>query len=741
MTGRVEKLLKSHRDLTHTQYRTIKYLSIWEQGAEKTEPLVIRKAKGLKLLLEETPPIILEAEVIVGLRTLYSELLEGENVFGSSYMLPVKPATMHKKHYYPEYLTEEEVEAAIEAGIRKGASTSHVPFGTSNLLKNGIKGIITQAEKRVRTLSEDEPQHKRDFLEAVVISLQATSDFIKKHGDEAHRLAEIEENMERRAELEQIAQACRWVSTEPVQSFYEAVQLFWLFSVVMAAENMSCIPIGRLDQDLWPYLEADLDSGTTTLKKAQELIECLWIKLNFESDLTTDTCRNITLGGTDAEGNDATNPLSYICLDASRNLRLADPKLNVRFHKDSPERLWKDCVDLVKVGLGGFPAFYSDESIVASFQTMGVPLEEARLYSCDGCQEIIIPGKGDFYPVHTAVSFLDCVQDTLGVTPTLVEVGSPVKVSEEAVDYATFEDYMSAYMKTLDKLIEAAVTEGNNRDKALASYSPVPFLSSTLEGCIENAMDKTSGGCTYNWTGCNGQAFASAVNSLAAIKKMVYDNQIITIRDLRHQLEEDWPDEALRQYALNRVPKWGNDDDYVDSIAVNLAEYYLKEVRKYRNPRGGPYYPGIFTFHHVSRGIRTTASPDGRHLGDTVSAHLSPQAGTDKSGPTMTINSALKVINLRLPEGTALDLRFHPTALMGQEATKKMEFFIKSFMNRGGTVIQFNVVDSETLLKAQADPEQYSSLLVRVWGFSAYFTTLTKEYQDEIISRTEHGIT
>jgi pyruvate-formate lyase len=289
-------------------------------------------------------------------------------------------------------------------------------------------------------------------------------------------------------------------------------------------------------------------------------------------------------------------------------------------------------------------------------------------------------------------------------------------------------------------MVQAAVDEGNTRDRGLAVYSPVPFLSCTLEGCLEKAVDKTAGGCSYNWTGCNGQAFAAAVNSLAAIRKMVYDEKLVTLSELRETLGDDWGDERLRQFALNRVPKWGNDDDYVDEIAVRVAGHFIDEVLRHRNPRGGPYYPGIFTFHHVSRGIRSSASPDGRHAGDPVSTHLSPVAGTDKAGPTFAVNSALKVYALRPPEGTALDLRFHPTALMGEEGLAKLESLVKTFMRRGGTVVQFNVVDSETLRDAQANPEQYRSLLVRVWGFSAYFTTLTKEYQDEIIARTMHGL-
>jgi len=735
---RVEKFLEAHRELSHTEYRTVRELSIWDHGADPAEPIVVRKAMAFRLLLDEAPTVIMDNELIVGLRTLYGALGEGENVFGGTYMLPVKPATMHSKRFYPRYLTDDEAASAMGMGVAEGDFTSHVPFGTEKALGLGLRGLKEQAAARLADLRGD--VDKAAFLKAVLTSLDAVTEFIRRHADEALRLRDVTGDETRRRELKKIADVCLWVSTEPPRTFREALQLFWFLCVAMAAESQSCIPIGRFDQDLYPYLERDLDAGETTLAEAQTLLECLWIKLNFESDLTTDTCRNITLAGQTADGLDAANTLTYMCLDASHRLRLADPKLNVRFHGGSPARLLRKCVEMVKDGLGGFPAFYNDEAIIEGLTGMGVPLESARLYSCDGCQEIILPGKGDFYPVHTGVDLLACVQRTLGVPPYLVEPGGPEPPETEIIDYPSFEAFMDAYLGNLDAMVAAAVEDGNMRDMGLAMYSPVPFLSSTLEGCIENAVDKTAGGCTYNWTGCNGQAFAAAVNSLAAVKRMVYDEKLVPLDGLRETLMDDWRDERLRQYALNRVPKWGNDDDYVDEIAVRVAGHFIDEVLRHRNPRGGPYYPGIFTFHHVSRGIRSSASPDGRHAGDPVSTHLSPVAGTDKAGPTLAVNSALKVYALHPPEGTAMDLRFHPTALMGGDGLEKLEGFVRAFMGGGGTVVQFNVVDSETLRDAQANPEQYRSLLVRVWGFSAYFTTLTREYQDEIIARTMHGL-
>ncbi len=721
-------------NLEHSKYRDIVKLSLHDKGDFSKESLIVRKALALGLLLKESQVVIMDDELIVGQRTLYSEKTGDRNVFGTNYILPVKPATEHLKIYYPGYFTEDEAHYANLNGIREGVSTSHVPFGTDKVLRLGIGGLLKEA--RI-TLEKNKNTRRVDFLEAVIIALEAASEFVLKHSHEAEAQASLTKSIERREELGKIAEVCRWISVNPPRGFYEALQLFWFFSIITSCENQSCIPIGRFDQDLYPYLKRDLDKGVLTSDETLELLECLWIKLNTEDDLTTDTCINITLSGQTKDGLDATNKLTYFCLEASKELRLTDPKINVRFHKNSPDKLWAECCKMVKLGMGGFPAFYSDEAVIEGLLRMNLPLEEARLYSCDGCQEIIIPGKGDFYPVFTSVNLLEAVNLTLGVPP-YVDIAEDIP---KTLDYPSFEAFLKAYFITLKKMVESTVEEGNIRDSLIGSLSPAPFLSCTLKGCIENIKDKTWGGATYNFTGCNGQSFASAVNSLASIKKIVFDEELVRLDELREILKSNWDgNERLRQYALNRVPKFGNDDDYVDQIAVDVADAFIEEVLGYFNPRGGPYYPGLFTFHHVSKGLSLNASPNGRKAGESVSTHLTPVAGTDTNGPTNVVNSAIKITNLRPPEGTALDLRFHPSALEGEEGLSNLRSFIESFMDYGGNVIQFNVVDQETLRAAQRDPESYRSLVVRVWGFSAYFVTLTREYQDEIIARTAHGL-
>ncbi len=489
-------------------------------------------------------------------------------------------------------------------------------------------------------------------------------------------------------------------------------------------EEQACLPIGRFDQDLFPFYLHDLEKKCITSDTALELLECLWIKFNIESDLTTDTCENITLSGQDAQGHDVTNDLTYLCLTASLELRLPDPKINVRFHRASPRRLWQTCCEIVKEGIGGFPNFFNDDANIPSLMKAGIPLSDARLYSCDGCQELIIPGKGDFYPTFSSVDFLDTL----------------LQVLHQPRSYKTFQAFMTAYKTQLSQAIKQAVAIANRKDMMMAKFSPVPFLSATLEGCLEQARDKTSGGTRYNYTGCLGRAFSNTANALAVIKKLVFDEHLYELQTLTTALTNNWEGyERLRLFAVNRVPKYGNDDDYVDALAVTIADHFIQEVPTYQNPRGGHFYPGLFTFHHVTRGGLLPASPDGRREGDGVASHISPVAGTDLNGPTAVLNSALKICQLQPSEGAALGVRFHPSALQGDTGTQNLMAFTKTFMERGGLSLQFNVVDSKTLRTAQQYPERYQNLIVRVWGFSAYFVTLTKQYQEDVIARTEHG--
>jgi formate C-acetyltransferase len=729
MNTRIQKLLKAHHNLVHTNYREVKDLTVLQDDQTELEPVVIRKAKALALLLDETRAVILNNELIVGLRTIYGSLETGQNVFGSfDFELPVQPATNHCLRYYPHYLTETEREELQSVGLSEGYAIAHIPFGGQRVLTLGYGGLIDAARQRLQDLAEapDPPKasSKTAFLHAIVIVFEAATRFVLRHALEAERLSHIAPNAQRQDELQNIAASCRWIATQPPCNFSEALQLFWFTCLIHKMEEQSCLPIGRFDQDLHSFYLHDYESGYVTQDTALELLECLWIKFNIESDLTTDTCENITLSGQNMYGHDVTNDLTYLCLKASQELQLPDPKINVRFHRNSSSRLWQICCEIVKEGIGGFPNFFNDDANIPNLVKVGIPLGDARLYSCDGCQELIIPGKGDFYPTFSSIDFLDTL----------------LQVLHQPRSYETFSDFMVEYKAQLSQAINHAVTVANRKDMMMAKLAPVPFLSATLEGCLEQAMDKTAGGTHYNFTGCLGRAFSNAANSLAVIKKLVFDEHLYKMTTLTTALTKNWDGyERLRLFAVNRVPKYGNDDDYVDALAVEIADHFIQEVPRYQNPRGGQFYPGLFTFHHVTRGGLMPASPDGRRAGDGVASHISPVVGTDLNGPTAVLNSALKICHLQPSEGAALGVRFHPSALQGDIGTQNLIAFTKTFMENGGLSLQFNVVDSKTLRTAQQHPERYQNLIVRVWGFSAYFVTLTKQYQDDVIARTEHG--
>ncbi len=729
MTERIEKLVEAFKATDHARFRVEKELTILTDKTVEGRPLVVRKALALAHVVDETAAVVMDHELLVGLRTAYGSLREQELETGLSWDAPHKPAVFkgmtRKLRCCPSYLTEAESAEAAKEGLFEGSSTSHVPFGVQKVLTHGYDGIKRDAMRRIEELdSGNGNASKKAFLKAVILVMEAASRFVLRHADEAERQAKAVSDPGRRHELGRIASNCRWVAHHAPRGFHEALQLFWLSYLITEIENGGCLPVGHFDQDLYPFYRADLAAGITSRQEAEELLACLWIKLNFEDDLVSDTCRNLTLAGVDSQGRDVTNELTYLCLEVSLALKLPDPKINVRFHRDSPAELWTTCCRIAVAGVGGLPSFYNDTAVIACLQKAGIPLEDARLYCADGCQELIVPGKGDFYPTFISVDFLACV----------------LQMPANDGEATSFEAVMERYKQELGSAIERAVAAGNKKDSALARFSPVPFLSSTLQGCMESGRDKTQGGTVYNYSGCIGRAFANAVNSLTVLKKLVYEDRQVLPSTMNEALAKNWEGyEPLRQSALNAVPKYGNDDDYADSVAEEVAAHFIRKVLEHGNPRGGRYYPGIFTFGHVTQGQRTGASPDGRKAGDTITAHITPAVGTDLSGPTAVANSAARVCRLQPPEGTALDIRLHPSAVRGESGRRNLLALIEAFMAQGGIQVQLNIVDSETLRQAQQNPDEHKGLIVRVWGFSAYFVQLTKDYQEEIIARTAHG--
>jgi len=600
-----------------------------------------------------------------------------------------------------------------KSSIDLGYYNRHYPPGHAKILQMGFTGIRDYAKKRLLTENSSE---KRDFLSAVQISYDAACNYAEKYAVFAEQRAVSEAQQQRKDELEKIASICHELATKKPTSFHAALQLFW-FTFIFGGRGC----IGRFDQWLYPFYKADIEAGKITKQDAQELLECLWIKLNYFAERTggtsNDSLRNIVVAGQTPDGKDGCNELTYMCLSASAKLMLPEPKLNVRFFKGSPKRLLMECCRVLAKGLS-MPAIYNDEVVIPAMSKLGIPIEDARDYCNDGCSELIIGGK-------STLNFQ--VFDSL---PVLRETA----LNAENCRYETFEDVMEDFKSRLKRFMP----EGHGTEIEVS----FPYFAASIEDCLEKASTK---GARYSiW----GQILAEVGNSadgLAAIKKLIYEEKTITWEELISALKTDYENyETLRQMILNRASKYGNDDDYVDYIVKEIAEYFCDGVHKkahntlgYGNKRGA----GLMCFGiHGKSDI--LATPDGRKRGDLIANSFSPEVGKDRNGPTAVLKSVGKINLKKASHGSVLDIAMHTSAFKEKEGLEKFCALIESFLNMPCTAtLQTNVIDRDTLLDAQINPQspEYKTLIVRVWGFSAVFVELNPELQKHVISRTEHG--
>ncbi len=551
---------------------------------------------------------------------------------------------------------------------------------------------------------------------------------------------------------------------------------------------------GRFDQYMYPYYKKDLEEGKITREQAQELIDCIWVKLN---DLNK--CRdaesakgfagyslfqNLIVGGQDRNGQDVTNDLSFMCITASKHVFLPMPSLSIRVWNGSPQELLLHAAALTRTGIG-LPAYYNDEIIIPALMNRGVTLEDAREYNIIGCVEPQCPGKTSGW--HDAAFFNMCRPLEL-VFSNGVDKGKQISIQTGDVEkMETFEEFFDAYKKQMSYNISLLVNADNAIDVAHATLCPLPFESCMVDDCLKRGKSVEEGGAVYNFTGPQGFGIANVANSLYAIKKLVYDEKKVTmaqykkalamnygrgfdqqsasdlavgvIRNLQAQgttvgenevavviqsiMNMEIPAEEKKQYdellaMIEEVPKFGNDIEEVDAFAREAAYTYTKPMEKYHNPRGGQFQAGLYPVSaNVPLGAQTGATPDGRLAHQPVADGVSPTAGTDVCGPTAACNSVAKLDHGIASNGTLFNMKFHPSALSGEEGLEKFIAMLRAYFDQKGMHMQFNVVDRNTLLDAQKHPEKYAHLVVRVAGYSALFTTLSRSLQDDIIRRTE----
>lgn len=798
--------------------------------ATEGQPTITRRAEAFAHILRNIPIIIRDNELIVGSSTIAPRGCQTFPEFSYQW-LEDELDTVETRSADPFYIAEEtkqelrevhkywkgktsselatsymapEAIRAIEHNIFTPGNyfyngVGHVTVKYEEVLAIGYKGIIDKAQAELDRCQVGDGNYvkKSHFLKAVILSCQAVIEYAERYAELASQMAAECADPVRKQELLQISQNCSRVPANGATSFYEACQSFWFVQQLLQVESSGhSISPGRFDQYMYPYYKADLDKGIITRESAQELLDCIWVKLNdlnkvrdaasAEGFAGYSLFQNLIVGGQDKDGNDVTNDLSVMCILASMHVHLPMPSLSIRVWNGSPHELLIKAAELTRTGIG-LPAYYNDEVIIPALLNRGLTLADAREYNIIGCVEPQKAGKTDGW--HDAAFFNMCRPLEL-VFSNGMDKGELVGIQTgDVTKMTTFEEFYDAYKKQMEYCISLLVNADNAIDVAHAERVPLPFESCMVDDCISRGISVQEGGAIYNFTGPQGFGIANMADSLYAIRKLVYEDKKVSMEEYKEALAWNYDkgldeqsvkdisemilkgmqdggmnvtedtakavlttvmrlkptEEQLRRFTeihhmIDGVPKYGNAIDDVDYFARDVAYTYTRPMQKYHNPRGGQYQAGLYPVSaNVPLGGQTGATPDGRYAHTPVADGVSPSAGKDVKGPTAAATSVSRLDHFIVSNGTLFNQKFHPSALAGREGLEKFVSLIQTFFDQKGMHMQFNVVDRETLLDAQKHPEKYSHLVVRVAGYSALFTTLSRSLQDDIIRRTEQG--
>jgi len=629
--------------------------------------------------------------------------------------------------------------AALDAfcrGIRSGLYVSwpggHLIPGFDRLLARGFGGLAAAARARLAAGGEG-----LDFVRASLIVCEAATTYIRRYACRAAEIAGAATGPDERRLLARLADACRHVAAEPPRSFFEAVQLLWLGQEIAICEHASgSLSIGRLDQYLYPFYRRDVDAGALDQAEAAELIEALWCKFGH----LRRSFQNVTLGGRGSDGAYAANELSYLCLRATRRLRMDQPLLSVRWSPEMPAEFWDSVRATIETGTG-FPALFNDEIAIAAMGRVGVAAGDAENYGIVGCVELSVPGREYAQTEALRVNWAKVLELMLNDGRcTLSGERLPLAQPRRLDKIETFADFLTWYRAELAHFLDLGIRSLNLMDAAWPILLPAPFESLLMAGCLESGRDVTAGGTQYNLSSVNALGMADVADSLVVIDRLVFRERRVTLTELAQAVRGDFAGAGSLATWASAGPHYGNDVDEPDQIVALLAEDFCRQVDGYRNPRGGRFQSGMYSVHHhASRGEQTGALPSGRRAGLALANALSPCQGRDTTGPTALLLSATKLDHTMMGNGMVLDLKFHPSFFEDESRRRNFRALVESYFDMGGMEIQFNVVSRETLLAAQRSPQDYRDLLVRVSGFSAYFIDLEPVLQDEIIARTEHA--
>jgi len=624
----------------------------------------------------------------------------------------------------------------------------HLNLGLRNIVGEGFAGVKERASARRADAEKAGDDEGLSFLDAVILSCDAIGDFAGRVADEADRLAAESNDAARTDELHRIAARCRHVPFNPPRDFREAVQALWLTQVgALVAYGMTGIlAVGRIDQYLFPFFEKDKAEGRIDDAEATALMEELLLKLasnllilptigkSTGSELGADSC-SPTIGGIGPDGEDAVNALSYIILDAYRNVKATGNSFMIRLSEKSPEDFWRKTIESYRETSGA--ALFCDEVIVDALVGCGMSARDAREYGVIGCVEPA--GDGDTFGCTAGndISFVAALEMALGDGRLRVMQKRIGPGTGDARKFQTFEQLMDAFREQVSFMVGIVAKGVNLKDQAYKEGFPSPYVSATLTGCVESARDVTAGGARYNFGSISGRGIGTVVDSLVALKHFVFDTGTVTMDRMMQLLDRNFRGaEDVRTMLASKGPRYGCDDDGADAIAKVIVEHFCREVASHSTIRGGPFRPGFFSYGmHIMDGWFLGATPNGRRAGEPVSNSFSPSNGSERKGPTAMMRSVAKPDHKLISNGCALNMKLMPTLFDGAERAGKIVDLVRGYFTMGGMQVQFNVVSDEILRDAQAHPENYQDLVVRVSGYSAYFTDLGKPLQDEIICR------
>ena len=643
---------------------------------------------------------------------------------------------------------------AVETWLVKHWHSGHTLAGYEMLLNTGWGALLSQVEEQ---LGKAQSEKEKQTVHAFQIVLKACMSYMHRYLEEVERqLNKLKRNNNidngnyndsyndgfgtRRECLERMRDVLMNIEREAPETFYEALQLLTLANEMMYCENIpSGISLGRIDYYLYPFYRKDVDAGRLNYEEAGELIEAFWLKCSCQKK----AYQNMTLGGCNSDGQCSVNDLTYLCLESAANLRVDQPSVNFRWTDDMPEEAWQAVLALIRTGMG-FPALLYDPCCMKAQMKNGVLKEDVWNYGFVGCVEMAIPGKENAMTELARLNLPKLLDLLLHQgKDTCSDKTFQMKNQKTPAEFKTYEELEQAYLNELEYWVRKIIRNLNRIEHLYAEKYPLPYLSVMTEDCIGSRKDVMAGGARYTGVGFNLGGIGTAVDALAAIRDVVYDKNMVTLEACMEILDDDFEDsEQIQRYLSARAPKYGNDQSRewdVDQIAFRLEKRVSDTLKEYRNYWGGPYRLGLYTVEdHAIMGMHTGATADGRKSGESLSNSSGASQGKDKHGPTALINSVTNFPMEEADNGMVLDMKFTPSLLEEETGKRALRSLIGTYFHKGGMEMQISVVSGETLRAAQEHPENYADLIVRVSGFSAYFCSLRKATQDEIIKRTEH---